>query len=413
MAKKSKKTKNEAAADPTGDDLLDKMDPGTATATETAEEGSEASEPQVTNSDPNESTGLTQVGIEAIVRDPDAEAIRSRIDDEELAGMQASVKTYGILTPLTVVADPDTAGKYRLIGGYRRLKVAENLGLKTVPVRVLDAASFGAALGERIDRKRVDLSMVTKVAGLIDNLDRAALPEADILRGITTFIEIDRSGRYKKDGKIAVQPLSKDLGVGYNWLRNRVAVLANFEPTEIAEIDTAIEQGMKDGDGALTWTKVHTALRSSGADGVDAIKALVWPEKYALPDDDSDSGDEGGDKAPKSKKDKAADKLSEVRKPVKFDKLADNGVSVRLIGTKGGKSIEAEVTIRVPLKGTTFTGERGDQNLKNLFEEIERSAHTFAVIGTGKDKANADSRVGLLAAFDSAVHVVKGSAADD
>ena len=56
------------------------------------------------------------------------------VDDEEMQKGVASVKEFGILTPL--IARPDPYGGYEIISGHRRLHASELAGLESVPVIV-------------------------------------------------------------------------------------------------------------------------------------------------------------------------------------------------------------------------------------------------------------------------------------
>lgn len=396
------------------DDILDELEPvggdeGEEEADEVEEEVDEAEEEadgeevsDESDTSVDETLNVRSVSIDKVIPDPTAQKIRSRTEPEEMAGLAASIKRYGIHNPLLVIEDGEN---YRLIGGYRRLEAAKTAKLKTVPVRVLNTEAIGEGLKSEFGRKRITDDMIGQVTGIVDNMARADLPEIDILRAVAAFIEMDNGNRYKKNGKTNVQAVAKGLGVGYQWLRNRVAVLSNFTAEEIAQIDEAIQKSS--GDGALTWSKIHTSLRSSGADALDAIRALVWPEKYAQAEDESDEdGAESG-------KSKAAEKLSEVKKAVSFDTLSENGVQVKLIGSRGSRGYNVQVTMTMPLPGSKFTGEVGDKNVTEIFKEVSNLAGVIGAIGTGKDKANAEVRAGMLAAFDAAMHALKGAIAGE
>src|SRR5579872_3891513 len=60
---------------------------------------------------------------------------RKTFDEDELASLSESIKTYGILQPLVVRPTDDG---YQLIAGERRLRAAKVAGLEAVPVRVVN-----------------------------------------------------------------------------------------------------------------------------------------------------------------------------------------------------------------------------------------------------------------------------------
>src|SRR5205823_4945693 len=95
---------------------------------------------------------------------------RKSFDADELASLCASVKTHGILQPLVVRQSGDG---YQLIAGERRLRAAQDAGLESVPVHVVDFNDrevLEAALAENIQRS--DLNAIEKAHGFKDYLDR-------------------------------------------------------------------------------------------------------------------------------------------------------------------------------------------------------------------------------------------------
>jgi ParB family chromosome partitioning protein len=95
---------------------------------------------------------------------------RKTFDKDELASLSASVRTHGILQPLVVRQIGD---QYQLIAGERRLRAAQDAGLSSVPVRIVnfnDQEVLEAALIENI--QRTDLNPIEKAQGFKDYLDR-------------------------------------------------------------------------------------------------------------------------------------------------------------------------------------------------------------------------------------------------
>lgn len=82
---------------------------------------------------------------------------RKRFDHTELEGLINSIKTYGIIQPLIVTKLKGE--NYQLIAGERRLRAAQTLNLKTVPVLVREAKEqqkLELALVENIQRKNLN-----------------------------------------------------------------------------------------------------------------------------------------------------------------------------------------------------------------------------------------------------------------
>ena len=89
---------------------------------------------------------------------------RRRFDDEALAELSDSIKTYGILNPLTVRL---RGGKYELVAGERRLRAAKLAGLQEVPCILLDVNMEDASLIALVENlQRRDLDFIEEAAGI-------------------------------------------------------------------------------------------------------------------------------------------------------------------------------------------------------------------------------------------------------
>ncbi len=95
---------------------------------------------------------------------------RKEIDPDELAQLKESVQAHGVLQPIVVRKVGD---QFQLVAGERRLRAAQEAGLKTIPVRLVDfndQQAMEAALVENIQRS--DLNPIEKAQGFKDYLDR-------------------------------------------------------------------------------------------------------------------------------------------------------------------------------------------------------------------------------------------------
>ena len=105
-------------------------------------------------------SGQPHVSVELI--DPNPLQPRKNFGDEEMADLINSVRSKGILQPLTVREVGDS--RYQLVAGERRLRAAKSLGLDSVPVYVLsvdsDVDMMEYALVENIQRE--DLNPVDR-----------------------------------------------------------------------------------------------------------------------------------------------------------------------------------------------------------------------------------------------------------
>ena len=103
------------------------------------------------------------------------EQVRSNIntDSDSFKALMQSIKDRGILEPLLVTGQD--GGSYTLLCGERRLVAAQQLGMETVPVRVVD----GATEQDEIIAFQ-----------LIENLQREDLNPIDQAQGILSYIQI-------------------------------------------------------------------------------------------------------------------------------------------------------------------------------------------------------------------------------
>ena len=112
--------------------------------------------------------GTTELSIDAI--SPNPFQPRKRFDDTTLRELADSIKASGVLQPLLVrrVAP----GDYQLVAGERRLRAAQLVGLKRIPVVVKDVD----------DRAMMELA-------LVENIQREALDPIEEARAYQTLIE--------------------------------------------------------------------------------------------------------------------------------------------------------------------------------------------------------------------------------
>jgi ParB family transcriptional regulator, chromosome partitioning protein len=113
----------------------------------------------------------TQVPLDLIQHNPYQP--RKTFDPDELASLCASVKNHGILQPVVV---RKVGEQFQLVAGERRLRAAQECGLTSVPVRIVDFNDqqvIEAALVENIQRS--DLNAIEKAHGFKDYLDRYKL----------------------------------------------------------------------------------------------------------------------------------------------------------------------------------------------------------------------------------------------
>ena len=89
---------------------------------------------------------------------------RKLFDESALEELSQSIRSYGILNPLTVRC---RGGRYELVAGERRLRAAKLAGLEEVPCIVLDVNMQDTSLIALIENlQRRDLDFVEEAVGL-------------------------------------------------------------------------------------------------------------------------------------------------------------------------------------------------------------------------------------------------------
>lgn len=90
---------------------------------------------------------------------PNARQPRTEFDREALDELIASIREVGVLQPVVVRQLPDSADRYELIMGERRLRASTELGLVTIPAVIKDTADehmLRDALLENLHRSQLN-----------------------------------------------------------------------------------------------------------------------------------------------------------------------------------------------------------------------------------------------------------------
>jgi ParB family chromosome partitioning protein len=182
---------------------------------------------------------------------------RKSFDKEELASLSASVKEHGILQPLVVRVIGD---HFQLVAGERRLRAAQDAGLATVPIRVVDFNDqqvLEAALAENIHR--ADLNPIEKAQGFKEYLDRFGVNH---------------------------EQLAQRLGLARSTITNLVnllemapAVQEGLRLNQISEAHAKLLKGVKNKDRQIALFKQIVAMGLS----VKATEGLIREQKEGVP----------------------------------------------------------------------------------------------------------------------------------
>jgi ParB family transcriptional regulator, chromosome partitioning protein len=178
---------------------------------------------------------LRDVPVELIRPNPDQP--RSRIDDDGIGDLAASVAAAGIVQPLIV--RPLSNGTYELIAGERRWRAAQQAGLDEVPALVRDQE----------DAERLQVA-------LVENMAREDLNPVDEARACATLVE---------DLGLSKEELARRLGRSRAAISNLVRLLDL--PDEVVDLLRSGE--LSEGHGrAILLAKGVDARRRLARDAV-------------------------------------------------------------------------------------------------------------------------------------------------
>ncbi len=112
-----------------------------------------------------------EIALELIERNPWQP--RRDFDQASIDELAESIRKHGILQPILVRPKPNGEEGYQLVAGERRWRAAQQIGLESVPCRVLefeDRKVSEASLEENM--KRQDLNVLEKAQAFRDYLER-------------------------------------------------------------------------------------------------------------------------------------------------------------------------------------------------------------------------------------------------
>ncbi len=116
---------------------------------------------------------------------PNKHQPRIHFKKEDLNGLAESIKENGIIQPL-IVTHTDTAGRFELIAGERRLRASKIAGLKKVPVVLMDVSNndtlLELALIENI--QRTDLNPIEEAHAYEKLIEKFSYTQEDAAKHV-------------------------------------------------------------------------------------------------------------------------------------------------------------------------------------------------------------------------------------
>lgn len=146
---------------------------------------------------------IEQVNILEIAPDPDQP--RKDFDPAELQELAESIRTAGVIQPITVRAHPSGTG-YMIIAGERRWRAAKLAGLNFIPC---------------ILRQDLELEGGIQAVQLLENLHRVDLNPVEKAEFLQRRIELVRNSGVSN----AIEAVAAELGVSASWISKNTAIL--------------------------------------------------------------------------------------------------------------------------------------------------------------------------------------------
>ena len=117
------------------------------------------------------SHAFEEVAITSVV--PNPKQPRTHFDEQALNELAESIRTLGVIQPLTVKKEAD--GKYTIISGERRWRASQLAGLETVPVYIREADDqhvLEMSIVENIQRQDLNaIEVALSLQRLVDECD--------------------------------------------------------------------------------------------------------------------------------------------------------------------------------------------------------------------------------------------------
>lgn len=181
-----------------------------------------------------------ELRLDVIDRDPNQP--RVNFDEEKLKELSASIKTYGVLSPI-LVTPSSIPGRYKLISGERRLRASQMAGLQSVPA-VIDRESDSN--GDR-----------TLAVQLVENIQRDDLTPLERAHAI---------GALKETFNLSIRDIADKLGV------SKAMVQRSLEILELPDdLMNALREGASESKVLLLAKIADAEVRASYLKDIDTL----------------------------------------------------------------------------------------------------------------------------------------------
>lgn len=122
-----------------------------------------------------------EVDIDLIIANPDQP--RTNFKKEELEELAESIKKNGLLSPILVRRIDD---KYQIIAGERRWQACKKIGMKKIPIRIVEADDDQAIILALIENiQRSDLNPIEEAYGYRRMMERGKMTQSEVAQAVS------------------------------------------------------------------------------------------------------------------------------------------------------------------------------------------------------------------------------------
>ena len=211
--------------------------------------------------------GICEIDIDRIA--PNADQPRKQFDDEALQELAESIKTLGLIQPVTV--RKNEAGNYTIISGERRYRAAKLAGLGKLPVYVREAddtAMLEMALVENIQRQ--DLNAMEIAISLQRLTEECRITQESLA---------DRVGKKRSTVSNYIRLLKLPAEIQYALKRNLISMGHARALITVESKETALNLLSRIVDGGLSVRQTEELIQRLGQE-----KQRTEPEEAEYPE---------------------------------------------------------------------------------------------------------------------------------
>jgi ParB/RepB/Spo0J family partition protein len=223
---------------------------------------------------------------------PDPKNPRQEFAPSEMKKLEDSIKTQGILTPLMV--EETKNGKYLIVDGERRYRVAKRLNLKTVPATISAPLSDFQRLAKRfhLQEQHQSWSIFEKANAIMTFQEETKLSRSEIADTLGM-------AQWTIDNYLMVKVLSKrtatlllERKLPFEWIVELSKMIKSIEDTEMRK---PVEEAMLkkiDNRVIMSGKEMRRYTIAIKKGGIKIIERIIDKPKYSPNDALKDAGAE-------------------------------------------------------------------------------------------------------------------------